>query len=106
MPADARELVHEAERANHRVILHVDVAGQLRAIFQHHAVAEDAVVRHVRVRHDQVVAADARDVAALHRAAVHRREFAKFVCVADFQPATRSPWNVRSCGSPPTDEKE
>ena len=74
------------ERADHGVVVHMNVAGELRAVFEHDAVADDAIVRDVRVGHDEIVAADARDVAAFVRAAVGGGEFAEFVGVARFEP--------------------
>ena len=49
-------------------------------------IADHAVVADVRVRHDQVVAADASHAAALDRAAMHGAEFAKLVRVAHLKP--------------------
>ncbi len=62
----------QAERADHGVIVHMNVAGELRAILENDAVAEDAIVGDVRIGHDEIVAADAGDIAALVRAAVRR----------------------------------
>ncbi len=45
-----------------------------------------AIVSNVRIGHHHIVAAYARDVAALVRAAIHRGEFAEFVRVARFEP--------------------
>ena len=75
--ADAAELVDGAERADVRVILDGDVAGQRRAIGEDRVVADDAIVGDVRVGHEEIVAADAGDAAAFHRAAVHGAEFAE-----------------------------
>ena len=48
-------------------------------------VADDAIVRDMRVGHDEIVAAHAGDAAAFDRAAVYGGEFAEFVGVADLQ---------------------
>src|SRR5271156_856530 len=84
MLADAAELVHRAERAHLRVVFDDDVAGKRRAIHQNIEIPQLTIVPHVRVRHDQIVAAHARDAAALHRAAIHRGKFAELVVVAHF----------------------
>src|SRR5205823_8512392 len=46
-------------------------------------VAHRAVVRDVRVRHEQVIAADERHALVVGRAAVHGAAFAKHIAVAD-----------------------
>ena len=72
--------------ADDGVVLHMNVSGELRAVFENDAVADDAIVRDVRVGHDEIVAADARDVAAFVRAAVGGGKFAEFIGVAHFEP--------------------
>ena len=67
VPADPAELVYPAERADVHPILDDDVAGEPDAVAQDHVVADADIVRHVRVRHQQVVAADAGDQAAALR---------------------------------------
>ena len=84
MFADAAELMHGAERADLRVVFDGDVAGESGAIHEDVEIAELAVVPDVRVRHDEIVAADARDAAAFYRAAIHRAEFVEFIVIADF----------------------
>src|SRR6185437_2867197 len=83
--AHARELVEQAERTDGSVIFDNDVTGELGAIDEDHVVADHAVVADVRVGHDEVVAADARDAAALYGAAVHRTELAEVIRVAHFE---------------------
>ena len=68
-----------------RVVLDDHVAGERGAVAEDRLVADMAVVRHVRVGHEQVVIADARQPAAAGRAAMNRRELADDVAVADHQ---------------------
>jgi hypothetical protein len=57
-----------------------------RGVVSHHAAAAHAaVVRHVGVGHEQVVAADFGDAAALRRAAIHGGEFTEHIAIADFE---------------------
>ena len=58
MRADAHEVVHRAERAHLRPIFHGHVSAKRRGVRQKHVVADSAIVRNVRVGHDQHVAAD------------------------------------------------
>ena len=58
MATDAAELVHAAERGHIDPVLDNDVAGQPHAVAQDDVVADLAIVRHVGVGHQQVVAAD------------------------------------------------
>jgi hypothetical protein len=67
-----------------RVVFYGDVAGEGGAVDENIVVAELAVVADVRVRHDEIVAAEPRGAAAFYRAAIHRGKFAKGVVVADF----------------------
>ena len=74
-----------AEGAHRRVILHMTWPASVRPVHEHGVIADQAIVGDVRVGHDQIVAAEARDAAALDRAAIHGAEFAKLVRVADFE---------------------
>src|SRR6185503_15022385 len=65
VPADARELVHDRAAADDRPVVHHDVAGELHRVRDHDPVPDGAVVRHVRVRHEEPVVADARGLARL-----------------------------------------
>ena len=67
VPADAAELVHAGERADVRPVVDDDVAGEPDAVAENHVVADANVVRHVRVGHQEAVAADAGDQAAALR---------------------------------------
>src|SRR5262249_12600334 len=65
--ADPRELVDHAPTANDRPVLHRDVAGELNDVGEDDVIAEVAVVRDVRVGHEQTVPAHARRGARLRR---------------------------------------
>src|SRR5208282_4109067 len=82
--ADAAELMHPDLALANRVLLDHAVARQPRGRRQDHVVADDAVVRDVRVGHYQRVTADFCDHSAAFGAAVDRRELANHVVVADF----------------------
>ena len=49
-------------------------------------IADHAVVRDVRVGHEQVVVADARDALVVRRAAIDGAALAEHVAVADLEP--------------------
>jgi hypothetical protein len=84
--ADAAELVHRRAGTDVRVVLDRHVAAERRVRAEDRVAADMAVVRHVDVRHQQVVIADRRLAAAAGGAAVDRREFADGVVRADRQP--------------------
>ena len=84
--ADLAELVHRGQPAHDHVIADLDVAAERRDVRHHAVITDHAVVRHVRVRHEQVVAADARHALVVRRAAVDGRELAEHVAVADLEP--------------------
>ena len=62
------------------------MAAQGRAIRHHDLVAETAVMGDMRIRHQQIVAADARYTLVMGGAAIHRDGFPKDVAIADFEP--------------------
>ncbi len=61
------------------------MAGKRRSVDENRVIAHHAIVADVRVGHDQVVAADASDAAALLRAAANRAKFAEIIAIADFE---------------------
>ena len=78
------------EAADERVVLDRHVARELRAVDDDDVIGELAVVADVRVGHDEVVIADARDAAALRRADVDADELADPIVRADRRaPCTR-----------------
>ena len=64
--------VTPVEAAHERVMLDRHMARELRAVHDDDVLGELAVVADVRVRHDEVVVADARDAAAFLRAEIDR----------------------------------
>src|SRR5208282_4726705 len=81
---DAGELVHPDLALANRVLHDHAMARQPGGRRQDHVVADDAVVRDVRVRHHQRATADFCDHAAAFGAAVDGRELANHIVVADF----------------------
>ena len=47
--------MHEAVAGNERAVLRHRVAAQQRAVGQNHLVANGAIVRNVRIRHEKIV---------------------------------------------------
>jgi hypothetical protein len=64
-------------------IADLDVTAEGSAVGEHGVGADDAVVRHVRVRHEQVVVADERHALVAGGAAVDGAALAEHVAVAD-----------------------
>src|SRR4051794_24133040 len=74
--ADAAELVDRAQPADVGVILDRDVASKGDAVGENRIVANDDVVRHVYIGHEQIAVADRGKQAATFRAAMNSNEFA------------------------------
>src|SRR5262252_7419801 len=85
MRANAHELMQQAEGTDRGVVFDLNVTGELCTIDENGAVSDDAVMADVRVGHDELVAADPRDSAALDRAAMDGAVLAKFVRIANFE---------------------
>ncbi len=85
MRADLAELMDAGETTHDHPVAEFHMAAERREIREHHLVADDAVVRDVCVRHEEIVVADARDAVALHGAAMHGREFADLIAIADLE---------------------
>ena len=81
----------------------VDVTGQRRGVAEDRVVADVAVVRDVRVGHQQVAVADAGQPAAARRAAMDGHELADDVARRRSRTRVGSPPNFRSCGTRPID---
>src|SRR5262249_62331814 len=62
------------------------MASQGGGVGQDYVVAYHAVVRHMRISHDQRVVPNASQASALHRSAIHGDEFADRVVIADLKP--------------------
>ena len=82
---DADKVMDRAQRSHHRPLSDRDVAAQGRGIGQDDVVADDAIVRDMGVGHDQRVAANAGQSAALDGAAVDGDKLANLVVVADLE---------------------
>src|SRR4029077_5461922 len=83
--ADAAELLDGGEGAERGVVFKYDVSRECGGICKHGMGADLAIVCDVRVSHNQIVAAEPSDAAALRGAAVNGAELVKFVRVADFE---------------------
>jgi hypothetical protein len=62
------------------------MTGESGAVHQHGVVADDRIVPHMRVRHDERVTPDASYTASLNRAPVQRDKLAHHIVIADFDP--------------------
>lgn len=58
MRANMRELMHERSSADDGVVIHNDLARQLRGVGHNDIIMQDTVVRHVAVSHNEVVVAN------------------------------------------------
>ena len=85
MRADLAELVHGGVAAQDHPVADLDVAGEGGAVGEHDLVADHAVVRDVRVGHEQVVVADAVTPLSWRGAAIDGAALAEHVAVADLQ---------------------
>ena len=81
--ADAAELMHADESAQHRKIVDDDVSGELRVVRKGRRVSDHAVMRDVAVGKQPVAVAKRRDAAVLRSAGVNGDEFADHVVIAD-----------------------
>src|SRR5688572_8675688 len=83
---DLAELVDRGVAGQDHPVAELHVAGECRAVRHDALAADDAVVRDVRVRHEQAVVTDRGHAAAARRAAVDRAELPEHVAVADLEP--------------------
>ena len=88
--AEPRELRDAGEAADERVVLDRHVARELRAVDDDDVIGELAVMADVRVGHDEVVIADARDAAALRGTDVDADELADPIVRADRERRVRA----------------
>ena len=82
MLADAHELMHARLAAHDCPVVDADVARERDVVGDDRVAADAAVVCHVDVGHEEVVAADRRDALVLNRADRERAVFADHVVVA------------------------
>ena len=83
--ADANKMVHRTKRADLRPLLHLHVAAQGRRVGQNNVIADFAIMRDVRLSHNQDMAPHASHAAAFYGAAADGNELANLVVVADFK---------------------
>src|SRR5581483_8181328 len=79
---DPDELMHDAVAGHQRAVADLDPSGEQRAARDDGSIADPAVVRNVRVLHQEVVVAEDRDFAAF-AAAMDRHALAKDVAITD-----------------------
>ena len=83
--ADVNKLVHTGLAADHGKVVDMHVSGQSHVVGDDQIVAENTVMRHVNVGHQQIAATDARNALILNRAGRNRTVFANNVVVADLK---------------------
>jgi hypothetical protein len=81
--SDAAELVNPDIRTKDGMVVNFDVSGQRGSVGHDDVVAHDAVVRHMALRHEQVVVANARHAAASAGPPVQCGKLADDVAFAD-----------------------
>src|SRR6185369_8431734 len=88
---DGDELVNGNKTSQNNVVLDGDMAGQGGYIGHDHAVADAAVMSHMRIGHEHVAVADDRFGVTGNGASMDGGKFAKHVVVADPRPALFTP---------------
>src|SRR5207253_5243946 len=83
--ADAHEMMYRTQRADIGPVFDRDMSAERSGVRHDDVAADLAIMRDVRIGHDQVVIADLREAAALRRATIDRHELANLVVVADFK---------------------
>ena len=78
--------MHGRQAAHGDPIADLHMTAEGGAICHHDLVAQPAVMGDMRIRHEEIVVADARHAFIMSRAAVHRDGFAKYIAVADLEP--------------------
>ena len=81
---DTAELVNARIRADIGAVVNLDVTGERRGVCHYNLVSQKAIVRDVRLRHQQISVADLGQTAAALRAAMNGDEFADVISIADF----------------------
>ena len=81
---DPAKLVNARIRADVRPVINRYVTGERGGICHNHAVSDSAIVRDVRLRHQQTIVADFGQTAAARCAAMNGDEFADVISFADF----------------------
>src|SRR6266700_3718533 len=79
-------MMNRTKRAHRGPFFHDDMASQSCGIRQNDVVADYAVMSNVGVGHDERVASNARDSAALGCAAIEGRKLADDIVVSDLEP--------------------
>jgi hypothetical protein len=85
MRPNANELVNRAQRAHDRPVFNGNVAAECGAVSQDYAISDHAVMRDVRVSHNQRVVADTRQPTPFRGPAANGDGFADHVVVANLE---------------------
>src|SRR5208283_4237863 len=86
MRPNPHKVMHRAKRPDRSPVSHRDVPAE-RSRVRHNNVASNlAIMRNMRISHDQVMRADPRASSALHRAPVDSDELANHIMIANLQP--------------------
>ena len=83
--SDAHKVMHRAQRSHRRPVFYYHVPSERRRVGHDYVIADLAIVRNVRIGHDQVVAAHASHASALCRGAVNGDVLADHVVIANLQ---------------------
>ena len=78
-------MVHRTERSYLGPFLHRDVSAESRSIREEHMIADEAIMSHVHISHNQCVTTDTGQAATFHRAAVDGHELPNGIVVANLQ---------------------
>ena len=84
MLTDTAELVDRRHTTDNGKVFHFDVACQRSVIGENTVIADHAVMRDVRIDHQQVIVTHTGDPGILHSAAVNGDAFADHIAIADF----------------------
>src|SRR5258708_3826356 len=83
MPAHPAELMHAAERADHRPISNQRMSAERHAVREYGVISDLHIVRNVGVGHQEIVIADSGDQPAAFRAAMNGDELSNLVAVSN-----------------------
>src|SRR5678816_2923202 len=90
MTADTAELMYATVGAYRHVICDLYVACKRGAVCENDVVADNAVMRHVRLCHEEVVVADTSQSASTGRASMHCDKLAKDISLTYYQACALS----------------
>ena len=83
MRANLAKLMDPGESGENHPVVDLDMSGKRREIGEHAVATDDAVMRNMRGRHEEIVITHRRDALVFRRATIDRHIFAKDVAVTD-----------------------